>query len=99
VVAGGRITEALPHLDQLTMKMFYRFTHTIPPDVVAVYRFNTPYHPIGRGYVTFSVRSFAECLPAVVKVRCNELCLFYVSTSSELSNNKPTIWSRGNRKS
>jgi len=27
------------------------------------------------------------------------VCLFYISTSSELSNNKPTSWSRGNRKS
>jgi len=27
------------------------------------------------------------------------VCLFYISISSELSNNKPTIWSRGNRKS
>jgi hypothetical protein len=25
--------------------------------------------------------------------------LFYISTSSELSNNKPTIWSRGSKKS
>ena len=27
------------------------------------------------------------------------VCLFHSSTSSELSNNKPTIWSRGKRKS
>jgi len=35
-------------------------------------------------------------------LRCESpsfVCLFYISTSSELSNNKPTIWSRGNRKS